>query len=673
MGQKLALAALSFPYCQPLNGSHIRLGWYDRPKPNKMASYLSDAMDMSSPRDGNEWGSPLTVIDSEGSVSNTTLVRPGTPPRVDRDSGKPSGLPPSIELAAAAVTESSKRKRTYIFDGVAPPARKRKATSKPALISLNPDPTPEPVTSVNDEEAQAPQPTPTTLESILLLAITRIETLTTILGEQNKRIEQLVQDNTHLRDELTSLSRTFQISKRDLQRVENTIPKLTTELKTKFEKMLEKTEGRIQGPIDRLLEELGRIRASPPTPVHVSSITTFPQNTQFVPESQAEGESSWTPSEDYNPPRLNKQHYQEKCEPPVQPPPQNNSYARGSFRHFRGRARWPRGGYVGNRHGSFYPRSFGPPLPEGYEIVRVAPPASIPAAAPLEQAQTPLLTPATAPAPTPAPVPALAPTSIPAPTPAPTPQGGDSYHSQGPPPSQRPHTYSQSYPRSHAHPPAPAPAHYDADPPNPSHPSQRYRPARVLACDRTRDREPDRESSPPPPPPPLPVPPSPAAAHETYTDRAQTRARSCSPSYVEYRDRDERPAPPPRPRSPSYVEYRDQERPRARSEAADDAYRDDGGRYAVDSSVRYSPVRSDEQQQPQQQQQQRWASSSGVAERACGTPSASLLSRPSTSSTSSGSGNSTSSNSSDGSGGGGCEAAATAQLGAGAQARVEAM
>ncbi len=174
------------------------------------------------------------------------------------------------------------------------------------------------MTSVN-EEAQAPQSVSTTLEPTLLRAITRIEGLTMILGEQNKRIDQLVQDNTHLRDELMNLSRTFQLSKRDLQRVENTIPKLTTELKTKFEKMLEKTEGRIQGPIDRLLEELGRIRASPPTPVHVSSITTFPQNTQFVPESQAEGEGSWAPSEDYNPPRLNKQRYQENCEPSVQP------------------------------------------------------------------------------------------------------------------------------------------------------------------------------------------------------------------------------------------------------------------------------------------------------------------------------------------------------------------
>jgi hypothetical protein len=191
----------------------------------------------------------------------------------------------------------------------------------PVAPPVAPPPEPEPVTTVNEEEAPASQQTSTTLEPTLLLAITKIEGLNSTVGEQNKRIEELVQDNAHLRDELINLSRTFQISKRDLQRVENTIPKLTTELKTKFENMLEKTEGRIQGPIDRLLEELGRLRASPPTPVHVSSITTFPQNTQFVPESQAEGEGSWAPQEEYNTPGpSNKQpHYQENCEPHVQP------------------------------------------------------------------------------------------------------------------------------------------------------------------------------------------------------------------------------------------------------------------------------------------------------------------------------------------------------------------
>lgn len=37
MGQELALAALSFQHCQPLNVPYIKLGWYDRVKPNTMA------------------------------------------------------------------------------------------------------------------------------------------------------------------------------------------------------------------------------------------------------------------------------------------------------------------------------------------------------------------------------------------------------------------------------------------------------------------------------------------------------------------------------------------------------------------------------------------------------------------------------------------------------------
>jgi hypothetical protein len=185
---------------------------------------------------------------------------------------------------------------------------------------LPPAPLPEPVTPVNEEKAQAFQRSSTPLEPMLLRVITRIDGLNATLVEQNKRIEEVVQENFHLREELGNLSRTFQLSKRDLQRVENTIPKLTTELKTKFEKLMEKAEGRIQGPIDRLLEELGRIRACPTTPVHVSSITTFPQNTQFVPESQTEGEGSWAPPDDYNHPGpSNKPHYQENCEPHVQP------------------------------------------------------------------------------------------------------------------------------------------------------------------------------------------------------------------------------------------------------------------------------------------------------------------------------------------------------------------
>jgi hypothetical protein len=186
----------------------------------------------------------------------------------------------------------------------------------PAQTSHRPAPPPESVTSAGEEEAEAPPLTSETLEPKHIPAIT-FDELTITLKEQNKRIEELIQDNIHLRDEFVNLSRTFQMSKSDLERVENTIPKLAVELKTKFEKMLEKTEDRIQGPIDRLLEELGRLRANP-TPAHISGITTFPQGTQFVPESQTEGEGSWVPPEDYNPPEPS---YREPLLQPVRSAP----------------------------------------------------------------------------------------------------------------------------------------------------------------------------------------------------------------------------------------------------------------------------------------------------------------------------------------------------------------
>lgn len=37
MGQKLAITALSYPHCQPLNVSHIKFGWYDRLKSDAMS------------------------------------------------------------------------------------------------------------------------------------------------------------------------------------------------------------------------------------------------------------------------------------------------------------------------------------------------------------------------------------------------------------------------------------------------------------------------------------------------------------------------------------------------------------------------------------------------------------------------------------------------------------
>lgn len=37
IGQKLAITALSYPHCQPLNVSHIEFGWYDRLKSDAMS------------------------------------------------------------------------------------------------------------------------------------------------------------------------------------------------------------------------------------------------------------------------------------------------------------------------------------------------------------------------------------------------------------------------------------------------------------------------------------------------------------------------------------------------------------------------------------------------------------------------------------------------------------
>jgi len=175
-----------------------------------------------------------------------------------------------------------------------------------------------PVTSAkSDERNQHEGPrfiqSMASLEGSLVQAISKIETLTTTIAEQTRKIDELVQDNLDLRDEIRNLSQTLQSSKRDLQRVEYTIPKMTGELKAKFEKMLEKSESRIQGPIDRLVEEVGRMCANPPTPtpapppVHVPSAATFPPNPPFAPELSA-GESDWAHRDDYIPADLNKPH-----------------------------------------------------------------------------------------------------------------------------------------------------------------------------------------------------------------------------------------------------------------------------------------------------------------------------------------------------------------------------
>jgi hypothetical protein len=169
------------------------------------------------------------------------------------------------------------------------------------------------------EGHQSTRPT-ASLEGSLAQVISKIGALTTTIVEQNRKIEMLVHDNTDLRDEIRNLSQTLQLSKRDLQRIEHTIPKMIGELKGKFEKMLEKSESRFQGPIDRLLEELGRLHANPSAPVHMPSITTSPSNAPFAPEP-APGDSEWAPRDDFIPAdHLNKQHYQENFEQHVGPP-----------------------------------------------------------------------------------------------------------------------------------------------------------------------------------------------------------------------------------------------------------------------------------------------------------------------------------------------------------------
>jgi cell division protein FtsB len=127
----------------------------------------------------------------------------------------------------------------------------------------------------------------------------------------HRKIDGLVQGNTQLRDGIRNLSQTVQSSKKDMQRVENISNNMASELKGKFEYMLEKSENRILGPINRLSEELERIRANPPAPpVPVPSSTAFPSTVPYPPEPTA-GDGEWTSRDDYTPAESNKPHYQE--------------------------------------------------------------------------------------------------------------------------------------------------------------------------------------------------------------------------------------------------------------------------------------------------------------------------------------------------------------------------
>jgi hypothetical protein len=50
IGQKLAITALSYPYCQPLNVSHIKFGWYDRLKSDVMSEAVREILLIRWPR-----------------------------------------------------------------------------------------------------------------------------------------------------------------------------------------------------------------------------------------------------------------------------------------------------------------------------------------------------------------------------------------------------------------------------------------------------------------------------------------------------------------------------------------------------------------------------------------------------------------------------------------------
>jgi hypothetical protein len=419
-----------------------------------------------------------------------------------------------------------------------------------------------------DEKSQGPQfaqSSTGTLEQSVVQAISKIEALTTTIAEQNRKIEMLVQDNTDLRDEVRNLSKTLQMSKRDMQRVENLIPKMTDELRVKFERIMEKSQGRIQGPIDRLLEELGRIRANPPAPAHVPDITAFPPSTSFASEHPANN-GGWVPRDDYIPAEFNKHHYQENWEQHGQPVrlacslicklnsslmvTQNHKYTRGGYRPYRGRGRGSRGVYSGNRP---VHRPYFPALPEGYGIVRVAAtPPSVPG--PLEPASTPMLT------------------SVPVLETAP--RHGDAYHPQGhapPPPPQHPPTPSLMHP-SYPHPIPSTPTH------SRSHPHAHADPQRTPGQ-------------------------APPAASPTFSQQQRHRHSSARPQAYEHaRDpRRDREREHPQPSHESVAEYRDRDRDnerhrtpaRAACSEAGDGYRD--ARYAADSYAAYSPARSDEE------------------------------------------------------------------------------
>ncbi|KAI9508291.1 hypothetical protein F5148DRAFT_1197733, partial [Russula earlei] len=400
----------------------------------------AEAMDMSFPlRDGHDWGSALPEICPEDSASNTLVG--GEPSPRDTDLAKSgSSEPTRSQSPTAVVVGSMKRKGTLVlFDGLEPPGRRRKTDAGHAkLCPRGARPSPSAISVRSDEKSSSPQSTQSSLEGSLVQAISGIEALTTTVAEQNRNIEKLVQDNAGLRDEVRSLSQTVKSSTRDVQRVEYIISKMIAEFKGKFEKTLDRSESHIRGPMDRILEELGRIRANPPMPASVPSVAAYPSNTPYAPEFAA-GDPEWSSRDEYVLSEPNKP--QENWE--QHGPPNNKKYGRGGgSRPFRGRGRGFRGAQSGNNTQRPYPP---PSFPEeGYGTPRVAATAhSAPTSTPLESAPPPVLTPGGS-------------------VPANTLRRGDAHHSQGhartpshppavqSPPAHHPHPLSSSYSHPHA-------------------------------------------------------------------------------------------------------------------------------------------------------------------------------------------------------------------------------
>ncbi|KAI0273332.1 hypothetical protein BC834DRAFT_203771 [Gloeopeniophorella convolvens] len=331
--------------------------------------------------------SPVTDVGPEDSVSNT-LVREDTP-RVARSEKRRESGPSRLTSTETSVANISlKRKRSVVFDGVqiykvGPPDRKRKIKDKATA-----DPPPRTASSTLSPPAAHGGLTAATLEQL----VTANEMLASKVEECDRKIDLLLQQNAGLERRFQDLE---QSTKKDSQHVEVNANRTATELKDTFNRMLEKTETRIQTPIDRLLEELGRVRptlalaAAPSTPAPASAPRpqVSPGHSRAIPNTVA-------PLRGHIPSGPSKQFHDNR-EQLWQP---NRSW-RGSSGP-RGYGRGGRGGYTGYSHGHHQPhhqsqqRSFqghgyynAPPAPSEmyhYQLV----PVTTSAPAPVTPART---------------------------------------------------------------------------------------------------------------------------------------------------------------------------------------------------------------------------------------------------------------------------------------------